>query len=524
MVIGGPGGSGVSFVFRYGDTVSTVVNAPTDPNTVDEATARTSSDKYFDLLSWDPRGVNHTTPAVQCFSDSFHRESWNSQLAAIGLDLSDDAVFSSVWSRTRALSASCSQPSKESDLDLLLDGEHVGQFTSTANVVRDMVEIIERHGEWREKAALKWVSERPIQVEASIDHLLWQRGEEKLQYWGFSYGTVLGQTFASMQPHRIYRHVLDGVVDAQDYTHVDWSGNLQDIDLITRNFTQECYDAGPDRCALYNAKGPDAIAQSIDLLFASLRAEPIMTATASGPAVVDADSVIDAVFNAWYSPTAAFRPTASLLASLIAGNGSAFAARSSPSYAPFCSGHSSPAKMAAEDRDSGLLTIHCTDGDDITDTTQADFKAYVKKLNRQSPTYGNLWSTVRLACTSYSVRAKWRFPGPYGSQTAHPILFASQTLDPVTPLRNAIGATALFPGSGVLDVDGMGHTTLAMPSVCGAKVIRKYFQTGEIEDGGKKCPVDRHGFDEEGAAKLNGSDGVLLKHLEKMAETWPWQH
>lgn len=36
-------------------------------------------------------------------------------------------------------------------------------------------------------------------------------GEEKLQYWGFSYGTFLGVTFASLFPDSVGRMVLDGM-------------------------------------------------------------------------------------------------------------------------------------------------------------------------------------------------------------------------------------------------------------------------------------------------------------------------
>lgn len=39
----------------------------------------------------------------------------------------------------------------------------------------------------------------------------------RIQYWGSSYGTALGNYFASMFPGRVERMLLEGVVDVEDW-------------------------------------------------------------------------------------------------------------------------------------------------------------------------------------------------------------------------------------------------------------------------------------------------------------------
>ncbi|KAM3556302.1 hypothetical protein ARSEF4850_005600 [Beauveria asiatica] len=43
--------------------------------------------------------------------------------------------------------------------------------------------------------------------------------EDKIRYWGFSYGTTLGATLISMFPEKIQGAILDGVQNPHEYMH-----------------------------------------------------------------------------------------------------------------------------------------------------------------------------------------------------------------------------------------------------------------------------------------------------------------
>lgn len=74
---------------------------------------------------------------------------------------------------------------------------------------------------------------------------------------------------------------------------------------------------------------------------------------------------------------------------------------------------------------------------------------------------------------------------------------------------------AAFPTSGLLITNGEGHTTRDEPSLCSAKAIRRYFQTGTLPDGAIRCRVNSRPFfgtggpDTEQLGKLNKEDRVL---------------
>ena len=279
------------------------MDSPEDSNSPDA--------KYFDLVTFDPRGIGNTTPVVNCFPNAASRDLWNMQSSTVLLKGSNDS-FAESWSRQRAISEGCSTVAQDGE-----DRNDLVRFVNTTPVVADMVEIIERLGQWRETTAKSWLqspdgktatSGKPSEDEYHVDSVLrrteWFPGQEKIQYWGFSYGTVLGTTFAAMQPHRVGRFVLDGVVDSDEYYSAGTMKSLVNTDSIFDHFFQYCFDAGPSRCKFHlGSSSPQEIRQRFDELLESVRNFPIAVPGVYdlGPEIIRYDDIIHRIFSSFTS-------------------------------------------------------------------------------------------------------------------------------------------------------------------------------------------------------------------------------
>jgi pimeloyl-ACP methyl ester carboxylesterase len=102
----------------------------------------------------------------------------------------------------------------------------------------------------------------------------------KVWYYGVSYGTVLGMTFATLYPDRIGRAVLDSFVDGDDWFQGSWLSIAVDTGKAIDRFCQLCYQAGKDMCAFWD-ESPAAIEARMGRLIDSVRADPIPVADKS---------------------------------------------------------------------------------------------------------------------------------------------------------------------------------------------------------------------------------------------------
>ncbi|KAJ5641642.1 hypothetical protein N7490_005642 [Penicillium lividum] len=495
---GGPGGSGTLQASLSGRNLQTIVDAEMDP----DSGLGGSEDRYFDVIGFDPRGVGHTTPAVTCFPNQNSQRNWELVVEAEGMIGSSGDAFQKSWQRTQALNLGCSVY----EMNDIQRNDSMMSYVNTALVARDMLTIIERHGEWREKQGRKaqgahdechgYDTKRSI-----IQRTKWHQNQEKLLYWGRSYGTLLGATFAALFPDRISRAVLDGVVNMDKYYEDRGPNPIVDADAIFDRFGFYCNAAGPEGCPFYEFGGSDAIQAAYwtlenQILNASI---PVMASPTRGPEVITWTDVKAILRIAVYQPLLVFPVLAEKMGALASGDPipmADFKHRRHFSACPSkeCSimGPWSPQCTLGQDNSLyAMAAILCTDAEFLADHTTESFTEMWKGLKADSRTLGDYWAQMELACAGWQAKTKYKFTGPWdGIITSYPMLFVSNTLDPVTPLYNAQHMSEKFPGSVLLQQDSEGHTTIAAPSMCTAKAIRAYFQAGDLPEMGTLCQAD----------------------------------
>ena len=189
---GGPGNSGVAVVLG---AVSLL---------------RPYLGQKYNLIGFDPRGVNNSGLRLDCFPDAPAVAQYYDSQILEPINPESKASISEAFALADGFGQLCSDMHRDSE---------VGHANSVA-VVGDMLHF----------AKLRAPNETS---EADI----------RVNYYGASYGTALGTAFATLYPEHVGRFVLDGVVDAEDYFTGGWRENLLQADDCVRSFSQFCFNA-----------------------------------------------------------------------------------------------------------------------------------------------------------------------------------------------------------------------------------------------------------------------------------------
>jgi len=403
---GGPGGSGIQYLESYSFAFSRTLQ------------------KNFDLVSWDPRGVNESS-AVDCLSDS--------DLDVYGAseptpdDVGEIAAFKNL---TLTFSEGCLEKSAT-----------ILSHISTTETVKDL-DIL--------RAVLQ---------------------QEKLHYIGKSYGTLIGSLYAHMFPKNVGRFVLDGAVDASLSTRDLALGQAIGFDNALSRFARYCFDQ-ESSCDLGNSER--IIKKNIMDLLERLDREPLQTNNPNRPLTESLGWV--SVYGPLYAPSFGWDWLISGLEEAYQGDGSnlleiadwIMSRNSDGTY----SDNSTEAYWAITCLDNGPTTV-------LPDTFEEDFV-------RQSPYFGRTLAWSEAGCFNWPVTGE-RISKDVSARSAPPIIVIGTTHDPATPDAWA-RALAQQLGVGVyVNFNGDGHTAYMSGSSCINTLVDDFMVKGTLPKVGTVC-------------------------------------
>lgn len=451
---GGPGGSGTLFAFTDGAKLARIFG-PT-----------------FDILGFDPRGTGATTPAAFCFDSGNAANLWNAQTP--GLISPGDGSFQYDRGRVQLLRALCKQKlggNGREDIGANATEWGAGRFMGTPYVAVDMIRIAEK------------------------------LGQDKVLYYGISYGTILGQYFAALHPDKIGRMIIDGVVDGNHWLEGQSYNMLKDARLVVDQFYRSCVDAGRARCAIWEKTAAEVEAR-MDKVLDSLKAEPIaVPQSVLGPFVLSETAFLTLAFSDLYAPISGFPDIADIARAVETRN------QTRLSQIVYVSSDVSDVPPWFQPNQA-IYAVECSDFPPLSDSVKeelAALKASNALVPRLSSAGGSQVAALRLTCADWSVPQKNRYPGPLAGKLPVPVLVASSRYDPVTPLEAARNVTARYRGMRLLVQNSAGHSTYTATSNCTAEAMRRYMTTGELPAEGAVCEQDTVPF-------IDSPEPVLTDH------------
>ncbi|KAI0376049.1 alpha/beta-hydrolase, partial [Hypomontagnella monticulosa] len=443
---GGPGGSGIDTLLTYG-----------------RANAEQIFGAQYNYVSFDPRGVSRSGLSFSCFGNDTDARIAFARIHRSGIANASDSSIERIYYSSPIYGDWCDRAIQQSN-------PH-GYYVTTPAVVRDMLTFIEAEAESFGKP----------------------KTSAKLWFYGLSYGTVIGTTFASLFPDRVGRMILDGVVDVEEYYTNYWKAQIALGDEMVDSFATFCYQAGSNNCSFW---GPSAqnITNRLDSIMLQLEREPIPLSgldTGKPPTLATIADLEGLILSAGYEPLLSFPQLADALSELERGNASALGGIVDR-FSTFADA-SSIIKCADTSGRNKLATVD-------------DFRDYAEYAAAASKYIGSVYPVAldTIICAGFrSVLVPdsmvWKGPLPPSSNgTSFPILFTSNTLDPITPLVSAQRMSEYFKGSVLLVQEAVGHTVANQRgSTCYFNHIHAYL-AGIVPPANITCPMEYVPFRDTG--------------------------
>ncbi|CAG9948905.1 unnamed protein product [Clonostachys rosea f. rosea IK726] len=453
---GGPGGSGLQYIYLKGAELNAIVG------------------EGYHLVSFDPRGVNTSRPLASCYPDSQSRQ----------------------------------RLSQVRNVDPVLDSGEI--FAWADNYAQACADVMGEHG----------IYINTPQTAADMNSILDALGQDSMAYWGFSYGSLLGQTYAALFPERSERIIVDGIINIFNWyngtvDHEMWT----DTDTVFDGFFDECIKAG-ENCALseFGMGSKEVLKKRVMDLGDQLKDQPESAYINSARyGLIDYQNLFhDAIFPVLFNP-ASWYSFSQILASFMNGNATTM-------FSVFGSDSS---YTATDDANS---IVHLNDAQTGPEYWPQDRKSFLDII--LPGINSSKWAMIENV--EYYKRQKWQLPKTHTFlptreiATAHPILILSTTYDPVCPLKSARVARNAFKDSRIIEVKGYGHCSNSLPSSCLTAHVRDFLYNGTLPEKDVQCASEMEYFKPPTkrniSPQINAEDDLrndlYIAHLRRKSRVW----
>lgn len=413
-----------------GDRIGSLVVNPGGPGAPGTDMA-TQAESYFDqrllsaydIIGFDPRGTGDSSP-VDCLSDS-------EMDAYIAQDPAPDSAAeeADALAESKRFWRGCEEKSGD-----------IAAHVSTVEAARDM------------------------------DVLRAVLGEETLPYFGFSYGTRLGATYAELFPDKVGRFVLDGAVDPELSTYDGSLSQAKGFETALRSYVQDCVDG--DSCFLGDTV--DAGLATISDLLDDIDAKPL-------PTDDERDLQIGNAFYGLILPLYAKDNWSLLdqgLQDALDGDGTMLLFLSD-FYGSRENGRYVDNSLEA------IAVINCLD--DPWSIAPKKVPKQFPAFEKASPTFGDVFAWGLTGCRGIPFASTDEPDLKIDGSGAAPIVVVGTTRDPATPYDEAVRMAEELESGVLLSRDGDGHTAYNRGNKCIDDAIDGYLIDGVVPEDGLKC-------------------------------------
>ena len=309
-----------------------------------------------------------------------------------------------------------------------------------------------------------------IEAARDIDVIRAVLGDDKLDYFGFSYGTFLGTTYAALFPDKVDRFVLDGAL-------APGLSTTQVAEIQTQGFETEL-EAFIANCVKTNSRCPlgqtlSAGEKTLRDLLVSVDSRALSTDDPARP--LTQDLAFFGIVDAMYSPSS-WPGLSDALGAALAGNGQDLLSMSDAYFQRANGSYVNNELQANQD-------INCLDEEVRGGPTTTPESVFL----HDSPIAGDImFGLADRGCGDWPLKTTLTSPD-YRAPGTPPIVVVGTTRDPATPLVWAQQLTRTLDKGVLLTRDGDGHTAYLSGNACIVDAVNTFLVSGTPPAAGTRC-------------------------------------